>query len=167
MPATHSSFSYTPVAGLAIEGMLYDMSDVDVISRIYEPSSPAGVYAGKGVVQGTDPVKQCVMPSTAITGTFLGFVVYEAGKAKRASGYSYDRYESVPILRRGRIWLMAEGAIAAGTKPYIRHTANGALLPGNIRGDADTAKADQLEGVLTETATSGAGLILVSVNLPA
>lgn len=168
MTATQTTFSYTPVAGLHLEGMLADYgTPPDVISRIYEPSSPAGVYAGKAVVMGTDPEKQCKMPSTAITATLLGFVALVTGKAIKASGYSFDRYDEVPILRKGRIWLLSEDAIAAGVKPYIRHTANGGSLPGNIRSDADTAKADQIEGVITLSATTGAGLVLCEVNLPA
>jgi len=49
---------------------------------------------------------------------------------------------------------------------FLRHTTNAALLAGDFRNDADTARADAITNARFVTATTAAGLVQVEINLP-
>lgn len=73
------------------------------------------------------------------------------------------------VLRKGAIYVYCEEAFDPATDTlFVRYTANGDLLPGMVRTDADSgkavayAKAHRVLNTLT-----GAGLLAVEINLPA
>lgn len=71
------------------------------------------------------------------------------------------------VVRRGRIWVNAELAVAVTDAVYARYTASGGNVPGNFRNDADTAKALRLYGCRFITETTAAGLVVLEIDLNA
>jgi hypothetical protein len=78
----------------------------------------------------------------------------------------YAQYKTFPIMRKGRILLYSETAIAKGTRPFVRFAAGGTSNLGAIRADADTATAvaAPYAVVITPVTTAG-GLCVVEINL--
>lgn len=74
-------------------------------------------------------------------------------------GYNFS------VLRKGRVWVWAEEAVTPADQVFVRHTAAGNNKPGNFRQDADTANAALLKGARFMSTTTGAGLVLVEINL--
>lgn len=103
---------------------------------------------------------------------FDGISVMKHKTRANASGLAqFEDGETVPNLRKGRIWVKSESIITAVSNPvYLRHTANGSVnVPGQFRIDADTANADliastQAQWVTTTTAINQ--LAVLSINLP-
>lgn len=79
---------------------------------------------------------------------------------------AYPISNALPILREGDVWVWAEQAVAKTDQVFVRHTASGVNKPGNFRKDADTANAALLKGAEFVTETTGAGLVVVRLNLP-
>lgn len=70
------------------------------------------------------------------------------------------------LVRKGRIWVWSEQAVSPTDQVFVRYTASGDNVVGNVRKDADTATAALLKGARFATITTGAGLVLLEVNLP-
>ena len=102
-------------------------------------------------------------------GAQLGVVVADQARAQNpaVSTPQYPQYASVPLMRKGRIWVNAEQALTDGTNPYIRYTVNGALYVGNFRADADTSKAAQLTSgqAIVRGTTTAAGYACIELDL--
>lgn len=71
-----------------------------------------------------------------------------------------------PVVRRGRIWVLAESDIARWTHPFIRFAAGaGGTVLGGFRGDADSASAAVLTSAIAITDAAAGELVLVEINL--
>lgn len=70
------------------------------------------------------------------------------------------------VLRKGRVWVHAEQAVSPTDQVFVRYTAAGDNVVGNVRKDADTAKAALLKGARFASITTDAGLVLLEINLP-
>lgn len=74
------------------------------------------------------------------------------------------------IVRRGNIFLACEGAIAAGSSLFFRHTANGALTAlGSVAGASGTGLAALPSAVASAASfsiASGETIVAVDINLP-
>jgi len=114
-------------------------------------------------------------PGKAVIPTATGFLfggvsVMKHKSRLNASGLAqYEDGETVPMMRKGRIWVIPEQIVSAITDSvFARHTANGVVdVPGRFRIDADSNRADQLSNVrwLTTTTTVGQ-LATIEINLP-
>jgi hypothetical protein len=149
---------------VARAGLVADSGLVqDTISRIAEDA--AGAKAGTFLVPGTDAERQALAPTTAaeITdGDGLGVVMYDASKepgrtaAALAAGNEYDDEEMLPLVTKGRIWVLCDAAatITANTPCFVRFaqitTPTGVL--GAFRQDVDTADAAALPGAFFRSA---------------
>lgn len=144
----------------AVEGLIADgAKGQDFISKIAEEA----LEAGRVVVAGTD-IDQAALPASAADlNAAWGVTCYRAGKEAPDSVAAGE----VPyIMRSGRVWMLAEDAIAANANPFVRHVAGVGESLGRIRSDADTSDATQVTWLRTLTASSGADeLILVEVTL--
>lgn len=132
-------------------GMKADTGYGDTISRLSEES--AGAAAGTYVCPGTDPETQAVLPAAAVDitdGDGLGVVRYDSSKepartaAAVADGNEYDDEQSLPLMRKGRIWVLCDAAasIAFGDAVYVRYVAGaGGTKLGTFRQNVDTASA--------------------------
>lgn len=127
----------------------------------------AAVPFGRCVVRrAAETAEQCNLPSasTDVTARPRGISVLDA---TRKPGTAYEANDAVTYLRKGRIWVEVEAAVAVDGDVFVRFAAGaGGTALGAFRGDADTATAVALPTAKFLTATSGAGLALVEVNLP-
>lgn len=78
--------------------------------------------------------------------------------------------ESMPVLRKGRIWVIPEDAVTKNTSGvYVRFTqgASANQTVGRFRGSADSGKTDQItSGARWLTSASAGQLALLEINLP-
>lgn len=122
---------------------------------------------GRGVVAGATPPLG-VLPS--ITGfLFEGISRHKAKVAPNdGTGAKYEAGEAISVVRKGRVWVLAEDVIALDDDVYLRHTLGGAdQVPGRFRTDADTARADQITNARWVSVTSGVNeLAQLEINIP-
>lgn len=127
--AAQTSYTSSPVAG--IPGMLYDSGIlVDTWSCTY--GSATLCSPGDFVCRLAADASTVELPDSAgdVTTAFGGFVIFQP---HRIAGTQIQRYESISILRKGRIWLTSIDAITADAPVYIRRdgTNNGKVYAGS------------------------------------
>lgn len=145
----------------AVKGGLADIALTDKVGRF----AAADVAFGVGLAA-TTTAGQAEVP-TATSFVFEGISVQTNKVTLNATGEAlYQAGEEITVLKKGRIWVYTEVAIAVGDAVFLRHTVNAALVPGDFRNDADTARADAITNARFVTATTGAGLVQVEINLP-
>jgi hypothetical protein len=65
---------------------------------------------------------------------------------------------SCDVLRKGRVWVLVENAVAKGGAVYMRVTANGGLTQlGSFRADSDSGNAVLIEGAVYDTTQATGG----------
>jgi len=69
-----------------------------------------------------------------------------------------------PTLKKGRVWVSVEDAVDAGQPAFVRFQGGN---EGGFRSDVDTSNAVQLQASKFVTSTTGAGIAVVELNLPA
>ena len=157
------------------EGALYDAAPKDVVTKLCEQAT--GIKAGRVVVKGTADGQVVLPTGTAeITdGSTMGISVYDAAHtpahlvagSSAAAETEYGDEESIPVLKKGRVWMVAEDAVGQGDAVFVRHVAAGAENLGTVRSDVDGADATELPGARFESTTTGADeLVVVALNLP-
>lgn len=130
---TQLSYAEAPAAGQP--GLPYDMQDADIVSWICDEDVPFGMWVAE-TVEG-----HCELPdsSAEITGNAGGIALRDSS---RASGEGYKAGEPVRVMRRGRVWVGNEEALAKGDTLFVRFAAGaGGSQKGALRNDADTASA--------------------------
>lgn len=153
---------------VATRGLLADSAFKHVQSMI----GTEEIMVGKGVVKVVGKDDQVQLPD-ATDNTLFGVAMFTQSLEGDLPGVdeypSYPANDVVNVLRRGSIWVYCETAFDPDTDDlYLRHTTNGALVPGDFRNDADTANAVQITGNFQVRNTlSAAGLLLVELNKPA
>jgi hypothetical protein len=164
------------LAGFA--GMIADLRDGGVIVSARSSEASTEIAFGTAVIRDTD----ALTPSTSVANvkypTATGFRCY--GLVVHAHDYENGPNGNLGItgvkpdghlslMRRGMMYVNVEDAATEGNAAFVRHTANGAgKTPGNLRSDADTNKADKVQGVTFRGTTTTAGdLVLVEVDLMA
>jgi hypothetical protein len=85
----------------------------------------------------------------------------------REGGVDFAANRPIPAVRKGRIWVTAEGAIARWSPVYARFLANGAgkLNLGAFRADYDGAHAALVEGAMALTDALAGELFLLELDL--
>jgi hypothetical protein len=84
----------------------------------------------------------------------------------RESGSDYPANRPIGVIRRGRLWVLAESNVARWTHPFIRYAAGaGGTELGSFRADVDTASAAQLTHAIFLTDASAGQLVLVEIEL--
>ena len=158
---------------IAYEGMISESNPfgLDIITKIVQTA--AGLSAGRFCAQGTAD-NQCIIPAAAgdVTGLgALGFTIYDPSKPTNwppsATTVAYPQGQAVPILRKGRIWLVTEQAVTPADSVFVRYAANSFSVIGRVRKDNDGGAAAAQLGTarfVTTQATIG-GLVLVEINL--
>lgn len=147
---------------VAFEGQIaYPMLPRHVFTRFV--NQVGGISFGQAVVRDSDNKVKLPGQATDITNTFEGFAVrqeyYEASSAGYANG------ASLPVLRRGYIWVLTEGAVTEEGSVFARHTASGGnTVLGKVRADADSATAAQVPNAKFVTSTTAAGYAIVEVR---
>ena len=73
---------------------------------------------------------------------------------------------SLPVMRKGRIAIVAETALVAHTNPFVRFVAGaGGTILGSLRGNADTASAVAAPYLTVVVGAAIGGVSIVEVNL--
>jgi len=145
----------------AVKGALADIGITDKVGRVAAAAIPFGVGLAQTAVAG-----QAEIP-TATGFVFEGISVQTNKPTANATGEAqYEIGEEITVLRKGRVWVYVEEAVAVNDDVFLRHTDNAALLAGDFRTDADTANADQITNARFVTATTAAGLAQIEINLP-
>lgn len=84
----------------------------------------------------------------------------------QADNEVYEDEDTIPVLRRGRVWVSCETACTAGNRPFIRGIAAGAEVLGAFRGtNTDSGDCAVWESARFLTSLTAAGLALVEVNI--
>lgn len=150
---------------VGFSGGIYDSGEKDVISCIAQGPIAFGQFVKISA-------SNCIVP--ALTGDVTGYDggIALADPVKASSGSSsapvgaYAAGDIVQVMRRGRVWVSTEGALAAQARPFVRFTVNGGLVPGGIRVDADAGKAVQPTGVRVYRGVAAAGLAVLQLDYP-
>lgn len=152
---------------VAVAGMLADGAGAphDIVSRcnitdeILFGVAVADIAADEGTIQ---------LPASSaakIAGVAMRSLTVEEGAASADNTYPAD--SMVAVVKKGRIWVVVEKAVAVDDDVYVRHTANGGNTQlGAFRDDSDTNRAIQITNARFITSTSGSGIAVVEINLP-
>lgn len=153
--------SYTQKMPVAVAGMLGDIRDCTVESYAAEV---AAIAFGLGVIAGTDPLKQVKLPATG-GGVFRGVSMHEQAQEQGLGTglVSYKVGDAVNTLRKGLIWVQTAGAVAIDVPAFF---VNSGADAGKFD-DLDDGSTDAVPGGVFRSATTGAGLALLEINLPA
>src|SRR5688500_3155125 len=99
--------SYVFEPAIAVEGMIADSANRDIISRLLESTvADAGLFVVKGTA--TDQAK---LPGSAgdVTNLVLGVLVFEPMRETTGTANRFKATDAVPIMRHGRIWVKVAG----------------------------------------------------------
>lgn len=104
-------------------------------------------------------------------GTALGISMWDPVKEQTTiPGGTSGKYlagDPIPLIRKGMVTMDCETACVEGAAVFVRFTtAGGGADLGQVRNDADTAKAVALPGAVFRNTLSGAGKAIVELNLP-
>lgn len=164
--AIQTGVTYTPA--VAIEGQLADLNNHD--TRSY--AAGVDITNGRFVVMGATDGR-CKLPTATgqITGgTALGISIYEPTRMVNwpsSVTVPYPQGSTVPVLRRGPIWVKVEEAVAPGDPVFVRFAAGaGGTALGSFRKSADTATAVQYPGAVYLDTAAANGLARVDLNAP-
>lgn len=158
--------SYTIDQASALVGQIADSQMVkDIESKI---NAAAEVKFGCVVTRGASP-DEIVHPDAAgeITDEKLvrGIVVaaHECESKSDGAAPGYVAKSVVPVMRKGRIWVLAEDTITEGTSTVnCRLAANGSNTQlGALRGASDTSFTAVLPKSKWKTSTTGNGQLAV------
>lgn len=165
-----SQTAYTQDPAVAIEGMLADASFAkEVLSAIADEA----IAFGRAIARTTggpadDRPPRAVLPTTAAeitTGVFLGISRADTTLEQAATPVGYAVDTTIGYLRKGRIWVLTEEAVALGDPVFARFAAGaGGSILGLFRNDADTASAAQIPGASFRSAVGAAGLAIVELT---
>lgn len=149
-----------------ITGLDADTALTTVTAHGNTEQIPAGVFVARG------PNFQDCRLIRASSDPIVGVTKHQH-QAQRANKSSdalqlWQPNSLIPVVKRGRIWVIVEQAVALTDTPFVRFAAGaGGSQLGAIRKDADTASAATLSGkakFMTAQATPG-GLALLMVNI--
>lgn len=150
-----SQLSYDVNFERAFEGLLGDVNNIDSVSRIVEG---AGVLFGRGVQSGTDEEQAKAAALGMTLKQFEGFVIHQMVE----NGDLLEKY-AVSVLRKGRIWVKSEDAIAKDGDVFLRLAA-GEI--GAVRSAADAANTLDISSKVKVVKGAGAGeLALLEINI--
>lgn len=83
---------------------------------------------------------------------FVGVAVYDSAKVSAdttsLSAAEYEHQDSVPVMRKGAIWVLTEDTCVEGGDVYVRIASGASDQLGAFRSDADTAAAVQIVGAV-------------------
>ena len=153
--------SYTTDASRGLNGLLAD-SGHDMFIASYAAEGASGLEFGLGVEAGTDAETQVVVyAGNTFSGvTVKSQVVSETSELASLDGASET--DPVGVLRKGRIWVQTNEAVAAGDPVFCVNTGADA---GKFRNDL--ANATAVSGAAYMAYDSDRSLALLELNLPA
>lgn len=163
-----SQLSYSIDPTRAIEGMLADTGmNRDVLSRLANGDIPFGRFVVRNAADNESQVRLPTLTGE-VTGNTGGFAIADVSIESPqigGDGGAYAAEDSVPVLKRGRIFLVPEDAVTKGDPVFVRFAAGTFPNLGAVRSDADTATAVQLPGAFFDEDAGAGELCVVDLNL--
>ena len=136
------SYKATMTAGRP--GLIFDTGYNDFVSKLAEVAIPFGRLVVKGSSADVVKVPTSGAQITDALDACKGIAAAtQAKEGNAANAYSqYDAKDCVSVMKRGRVWVLAEGTWTANSQAFVRHgtTTNGSQL-GAFRADADGSPA--------------------------
>lgn len=156
--------AYAIEHGAAYEGMQADSGTQDVISLVN--TSGAQLYFGHLVVAGSNGGAKVVSGASDVPlGIAISTKTFEDGPIKENDDrVGYPDKTVANILRRGRVWVYVQEAVAVGDQVRVYHTADTGKKVGRFAKTAAGGKTAKLNNCQFLTATSGAGLAVIEIN---
>lgn len=106
------------------------------------------------------------LPAAAADVTKPGAMGITFLDSTREGGDDYPAARPIGVIRRGRVWVLAESAVARWTHPFVRYAAGaGGTELGSFRANADTASAAELTHAIFLTDAGAGELVLVEIDL--
>jgi hypothetical protein len=149
MPAIQTTYTTVMRPGLA--GLKADMTPETIVTGIAETAIGFGV----AVFQGTGDRQVRVANGTAL---LVGISMWDQGVGHLTPPTTPDSFvigDDVPVMKKGRIWVLATAAAVAGAPAYVIPASG--LFTG-------VSTANTLVGSWV-TSASGGALAVLSVNL--
>lgn len=147
-----------------LPGQVADIGPSDIVTRINAGAAAQGfgVFVTAGPVQG-----QALPPALAVDITGIGAlgVVVRSHTQPRTEGYQPT--DPMPVMKKGRIWVTVEDAVAAEAAAFVRFVIG---VPGQVLGafrsnvDGGNAAALPNAKFVTTQAVAG-GLALLDLNI--
>lgn len=149
----------TQYGAASFAGMLADTGFTDKLSYTAE----AAVGFGVPVQLGTNPARQVKVLTTSAGQAALAVGVSIASQVveQTSAGVAqYAQYDTVPVLKQGRVWMLTNDAVAAGA------VANLVLANSTVTDEAVAAGIEAFTQFSARflTATTAAGLALVDID---
>jgi hypothetical protein len=150
------------------EGALAETNEgTKINSRICEETN--GIKPGRGVTAGTTKGTQAELPDALADvtgGVFEGITLWIPGREPGGDDGEFLDEETMPVLRRGVVWVETEDAVTYGDQAYCRCVAAGAEEYGAFRSDADGSDAAAVPTSRWLSTTTAAGPAQLEINLP-
>lgn len=151
--------SVSQYGAASFAGMLGDSGFTDKMSY----SAEAAIGFGVPVQLGTDPARQVTVLTTSAGQAALAVGISVAAQVVEqtsAGVAAYAAKDTVPVLKKGRIWMLTDDAVAAGA------VANLKLSSGAVTDEAVATGIEAFTQFSARflTATSAAGLALVEIK---
>lgn len=140
-------------------GMLADTGVTDKMSYTAE----AAIGFGVPVQLGTSPARQVKVLTTSVGQAALAYGISIASQVvEQTSGgvAQYAQYDTVPVLKKGRVWMLTDDAVVAGA------VANLKLSSGLVTDEAVTTGIEAFTQFSARfiTGTTAAGLAVVEID---
>jgi hypothetical protein len=175
MPQSPAQTAYTDILTAAFAGQVADCEYKPVIAPAFNTEVSASIPFGWGVVRdNTAPYGAngigAKLPA-ATTDKFFGITVFSHSYSRNPLNQEIDSVGMLPgtlmnVMRRGRIWAIAELGSAAGDKLFVRCTAagqgKGSLLNSDPGGSTVIANSVGALGQW-QSAASALGLAIAEV----
>jgi hypothetical protein len=151
--------SVTMYGAAATVGMLGDTGYTDKLSY----SAEAAVGFGVPVQLGTNKERQVKVLTTSVGQAALAVGVSVASMVvEQTSGgvAAYAQYDTVPMLKKGRIWMLTDDAVVAGSVANLK-LSSGLVTDESVAGGIEAFTQFSAKFL---TATSGSALALVEIK---
>lgn len=169
--------TYPIVPVQALNGNIDECRYEDIISRIAENAVAVGTFVMMGVnapgATGVSPGGCKIIPDgtlvgglTALAGVASNYMARSpfGGTANTSSGSGqYAAGDDVACARRGRVWMYSENAVTQGNPVYVRVTAAGIAVTGQVRDGAVANFVLHPTAVFVNT-TAAAGIAFVEIK---
>jgi hypothetical protein len=139
----------------AFKGMLDGLNSRDVSSFAAEEAIPVSYPVRLGTNKEAEVLKATTGANT------VGFALHDQARQQDSNGLvQYAQYETVSVLKKGRVWLETTDAVVAGA------TANLTVATGKVTDEPVAAGIEAFTQINVKfvTGTTGAGLALVEIK---
>jgi hypothetical protein len=158
---TAAQLSVTDAPTILQPGQLFDLGNHDIVSKVCTEDVPFGVFVN---ISGDT----CELPDTlGEANGDGGIALIDPTKGSPRDGLTVPGYKSgdvVRVLRRGRVCILAEEALAVGDTLFVRYATGTGTQKGAFRNDADTTTAGTPANI--KLFKAHATLPVVEINTP-